>query len=626
MKKKVFYLSAVGTICIMMTGVVLFAYLLESRKPVVPYSLFVDLARGGEIDAAELKGNAVIFTGTDGRVLQTTTPLVAHTLALLDEKEIGVRSTSEIPQWWWSFLVITLPVILVLWLLFSLSQKRQPANGAKEGDLARQRLNQINRITRVNFQDVAGIPEVLVEIREIVDFLNNIEKFSKLGASIPKGVLLQGPPGTGKTLLARAIADEASVPFYFFSGSDFVEMFVGVGASRVRDLFAEAKKNAPCIVFIDEIDAVGLHRSSGIGLGGQEERSQTLNALLVEMDGFSREDTIIVLAATNRPDILDPALLRPGRFDRVITILPPDVKGRRQILAVHASKIAMDHSVDLDEVARSTPGFTGAELANLVNEAALIAARKNQSSVTGVEFHEARDRIVIGVERKGFVLSDDDKRTIAFHEAGHAVLARFLPHTDPVQKITIIPRGKAMGHMQQQTLSERQTYTRDYLLDRLTVLLGGRAAEELALHQVSSGSEDDLLRATDLSTRMICQWGMNDVLGPVAYAKNSDGFLGGPSVALFHGHLTGGAIDAEVRKLIDHCYQRASRTLSEQRYYLEKVAEILLQTEALDEEELDIIFECSQKLHPTNGQTDESSLGKVCEGCPAHGRCSPVTT
>jgi cell division protease FtsH len=622
MRKKVFYLSAAATMCLLLTGLILFAHLMETRTSTIPYDQFVDKITGGDITAVEMHGNTVMFSVADGGTQKTISPLASHTVTLLDENNIRIVANSEASPFWGYLLTITLPVILVLCLMFYLSQQKQSSRGGEEKDLARKRLSMIDDKNGSTFKDVAGIPEILVEIREIVDFLKDVDKFNRLGASIPKGVLLQGPPGTGKTLLARAIAGEATVPFYFFSGSDFVEMFVGVGASRVRDLFAEAKKNAPCIVFIDEIDAVGAHRSSGMGMGGQEERSQTLNALLVEMDGFSRDDTIIVLAATNRPDILDPALLRPGRFDRVITILPPDVKGRRHILAVHASKVVMDKSVDLDEVARSTPGFTGAELANLVNEAALIAARKNQSCVTATDFGEARDRIVIGVERKSLVLSNDDKRTIAYHEAGHAVLARFLPHADPVQKITIIPRGKAMGHTRQQMLSERHAYTRDYLFDRLTILLGGRVAEELALHQVSSGSEDDLLRATDLATRMICQWGMNDVLGPVAYAKNNEGFLGGQGTALFHGHLTGGAIDTEIRKLIDHRLQEATRILVEQRHYLEQVAQVLLQTETLDEEELDIIFECSQNMNPSDNRANSATSQEECVACPAKGRCT----
>lgn len=625
MRRKAFYLSAVATIFLVLTGAILLAYYMEDRASTIPYDQFVDKVRSGAVTAVKMHGDIIIFSVAGGGTQKTVSPLVSHTMTLFETNNTGVVAHSRISPYWGYFFAVTLPIILVLCLLFSFGRQKQSSRDLHEKDLARKRLSRTGDTHGSTFKSVAGIPEILVEIREIVEFLKDVDKFNRLGASIPKGVLLQGPPGTGKTMLARAIAGETTVPFYFFSGSDFVEMFVGVGASRVRDLFAEAKKNAPCIVFIDEIDAVGAHRSSGMGMGGQEERSQTLNALLVEMDGFSRDDTVIVLAATNRPDILDPALLRPGRFDRVITILPPDVKGRRQILTVHANKIAMDESVDLDEVARSTPGFTGAELANLVNEAALIAARKNQPGVTSADFSEARDRIIIGVERKSLVLSNDDKRTIAYHEAGHAVLARFLPHADPVQKITIIPRGKAMGHTHQQTLSERHAYTRDYLFDRLTILLGGRAAEELALHQVSSGSEDDLLRATDLATRMICQWGMNEILGPVAYAKNNDGFLGGQSSALFHGHLTGGAIDTEIRKLIDHCHQEATRILLEQRHYLEQVAQVLLQTESLDEEELDIIFECSQNMHPPDYRANSEAPQEECTTCPAKGHCTHTT-
>ncbi len=614
MRKKVFYLSVFFTMVTVLAGVAFFIYRMETYKPSVGYGQFVEMVEAGEVTGVEMRGGSIVFSTSAGRRYQTVAPSPDRAVALLERNNIVITAKENRYSPLWSLLTITVPIILTLFIYFYLTHHRHPGQAKEENELARKRVMHIDPARRITFADVAGIPEVLVEVKELVDFLKHVDRFSKLGATIPKGVLLQGPPGTGKTLLARAIAGEATVPFYFFSGSDFVEMFVGVGASRVRDLFADAKKNTPCIVFIDEIDAVGAHRSSGAGLGGQEERGQTLNALLVEMDGFSRDDAIIVLAATNRPDILDPALLRPGRFDRVITILPPDVKGRRRILQIHASKIVTEESLDLDEVARATPGFTGAELANLVNEAALIAARKNQDAVGASAFREARDRLVIGVERKGFVLSEDDKRTIAYHDVGHAILARFLPHADPAQKITIIPRGKAMGYILQQSLSDRQAYTKDYLTDRLTILLGGRAAEEIVLKQQSTGSEDDLLRATELATRMVCQWGMNSALGPIAYTRNSEGFIGGANISLFHSPHTGQHIDAEVRKLVDGCYQAAVDLLVKHRHYLEQFAEILLQTETLDEEEMEIIFECSQR--------ELEAVHEECASCPAKGQCS----
>ncbi|MDH3360177.1 MAG: ATP-dependent zinc metalloprotease FtsH, partial [Desulfobulbaceae bacterium] len=495
-----------------------------------------------------------------------------------------------------NFVSITLPFLLFLIFGFYVHRKMSVADN-KESDFAKNK-SSAARVTgdrRVTFRDVAGVPEVKEELLEVVDFLQRPKKYSKLGATVPRGVLLVGSPGTGKTLLARAIAGEAGVPFFSISGSDFVEMFVGVGASRVRDLFAEAKKSTPCIVFIDEIDAVGGHRAGGGGggVGGTEERAQTLNALLVEMDGFGGDETIIVLAATNRPDILDPALMRPGRFDRQVHILPPDVKGRQKILEVHARKLVLAEDTDLYDIAKATPGYTGAQLANLVNEAALIAARNGKETVDGRDFDAAKDRMLLGVQRKGQVISDDDRRTMAYHEAGHAIIAKNLPHADPLHKITIIPQGKAMGHTQQVPLSDRNAYSKQYLHTRIVILFGGRAAEEVILGQQTTGAEEDIALATEIAEKMVCRWGMSESAGPLAYVKAEDGFLGEQVSKSTYSAETARMIDQEVRKLVESCYAEAVEVVRREEDMLRDLAEVLLQVETLDHEEMEIIWNCS---------------------------------
>ncbi len=470
----------------------------------------------------------------------------------------------------------------------------------------------------VLFKDVAGIPEALEELEEVVTFLKYPERFSSIGAYIPRGMLLQGPPGTGKTLLARAIAGEAGVPFYSFSGSDFVEMFVGVGASRVRDLFTEAKRNAPCIVFIDEIDAVGIARS-GAANDGNDERGQTLNALLVEMDGFASTDSILVLGATNRPDILDPALRRPGRFDRQITILPPDVKGRIEILQTHAKKVSLAADIELKDIAQITSGFTGAELASLVNEAALLAARKGKTEIGKINFDQARDRILLGVERKGMVLTESDKKILAHHEAGHAIVAKMLPESDPIHKITIIPRGRAMGQTQQMPLGDRHAYGKRYLMNRISMLLGGRAAEKLVFNEFTTRAENDLVQATDIATNMVCKWGMGESLGPQAYAIEDGGFLNSGAQRLTVSNETASMLDQEVKQLLTSCYNQAIAILEREKYFLKVLSEILLQVETLDSEEFEIIYQCSltKKAQKYGPKAEESE----CAICPAKGQC-----
>ena len=621
MTKLVYTLFLIAVLGIIGFATALF-WKLENTRPPLKYNDFLSNLENSEIAEVHLKGGNISLTDIYGREFSTFSPDVDTLMGKLVQKKVAIITEDDRPSPFGNFFTVTLPISIIL-IGGLLVMRNQQRKSEEEPEFAKNKAIHFDKNNKpITFDDVAGIPEAKEELREIVNFLKEPKKFSRLGASLPKGVLLQGLPGTGKTLLAKAIAGEAGVPFYSFSGSDFVEMFVGVGASRVRDLFREAKKNAPCIVFIDEIDAVGAHRSGAGSVGGQDERSQTLNALLVEMDGFSHDDTIIVLAATNRPDILDPALRRPGRFDRQITILPPDVKGRLKIIKVHSKRVTISKGVDLAEVARNTPGFTGAELANLVNEAALIAAREGKEGIEAKDFNEAKDRILIGVERKGFVISKDDRRTMAYHEAGHAIVARHLPGADPVQKITIIPRGRAMGHTQQQSLVDRQAYTKEYLQARITILMGGRAAERIGLNQQTTGAEDDLLRATQIATKMVCQWGMNEVVGPLAYAKSDEGFLGDQASQLIYSETTARHIDMEVRKLVEDSYQKAHAILQQQKGFLRHLAEILLQTETLDREEMEIIFECSQKKQAS--ETAESSEGKVheCMTCPAASHCA----
>jgi cell division protease FtsH len=445
---------------------------------------------------------------------------------------------------------------------------------------------------KVTFADVAGIEEAKNEVQEIIDFLKDPQKFQKLGGKIPKGVLLVGAPGTGKTLLARAIAGEAGVPFFSMSGSDFVEMFVGVGASRVRDLFDQAKKSAPCIIFIDEIDAVGRHRGAGLG-GGHDEREQTLNQLLVEMDGFESNVGVIILAATNRPDVLDPALLRPGRFDRQVIVPQPDVKGRFEILKVHTRNIPVDESVQLEQIARGTPGFSGADLANLVNEAALLAARESKSKVERSDFEAAKDKVLMGVERKSMIISEEEKKNTAYHEAGHALVAKLTPGTDPLHKVSIIPRGRALGVTQQLPIDDKYTYSKDYLIKALTVLMGGRAAEEIALRHLTTGAGNDLERATDLARKMVTEWGMSEKLGPLTFGKKDEQIFLGREIAKHkdYSEKTAVDIDEEVKSIVIDAYDKSKRLLTENQDLLEAVAKALLEKETMDGAEIDALIQ-----------------------------------
>ncbi len=563
----------------------------KTALPTQSYTDFLENLHRDRVAAVEIRGNTLMVTSNDGRLYTTIAPDISSLVPKLESKRIRVTVRRDNTQliWFTVLFAVALTVVLLVW---AANLKRQEKN-AEDEPFASEKMIRFTKENRVTFDDVAGISSAKEELVEVIEFLKNPEPFKAVGATIPRGILLQGPPGTGKTLLAKAIAGEAGVPFFSFSGSDFVEMFVGVGASRVRDLFREAKKNAPCIVFIDEIDAVGGSRAASGVAGGTDERAQTLNALLVEMDGFGTDDTVLVLAATNRPDILDPALLRPGRFDRQITILPPDVKGRKKILEVHTRKVKLGPDINLKLIAQTTPGFTGAELHNLVNEAALLAARKRRQYITMEDFDEARDRILLGVERKGMVFSEKDRNILAVHEAGHAIVAKRLPEADPLVKITIIPRGRALGQTQQLPLNDRHAYSREYLLDKITIFMGGRAAEEIVFGQRSTGAQDDLLQSTEIATSMICKWGMANALAPRAYVREGGGFLGDPMAMLLHSDEAERQIDQEINDILQQCYQKALDILTENRDYLNQVAEVLLKEETLDNEELDIIFACT---------------------------------
>ena len=559
----------------------------EKKLPYVDYSTFLGQLADNEITKVTIEGGTIEATDKFDRQFQTFAPDIQSILEKLEKQNIAITTR---PYTGASSIFSPLLLVIVLggWMYFLMRQQ-------KGGGFTKSNALLIpEKKQNITFEDVAGIPEAKEELVETVEFLKNSSKFTKLGGRIPKGVLLQGPPGTGKTLLAKAIAGEAGVPFYSMSGSDFVEMFVGVGASRVRNLFDQAKKNAPCIIFIDEIDAVGRSRGAAGSQGGQDEREQTLNALLVEMDGFKSGETVIIVAATNRPDVLDPALLRPGRFDRQVSILPPDVKGREKILQVHASKLVMNKEVNLGLVARSTPGFTGAELANLMNESALMAARKNKNFIEISDIEEAKDRILMGAERKGMVISEQERKVTAYHEAGHAIIAQLLPEADPVHKITIIPRGRALGVTQQLPLDDRHSYSREFLRSRVMTLLGGRTAEEIVFNQFTTGASSDLQSATEIATRMVCEWGMSDLLGPRAYVVADQSFLQTGAIKRSYSEETAQAIDMEINKIIEDCYQETMIILEGKIGYLHKLAENLLESETIDAEAVNIILKCKE--------------------------------
>jgi len=590
--------TVVFWLVIVLSAVLLYQVVMRSntgpKEKEVNFSQFmtdVDQGRVREvtIDGMQVKGKYA----NDGSPFHTTAPAnYPDMIKMLRDKgvNINIRDITS-GSWPLQLLGTWAPLILLaaLWF-FMIRQMQTGGNKALSFGKSRARLLSMQQ-KKVTFKDVAGVDEAKEELREIIEFLREAQKFQKLGGRIPKGVLLVGPPGTGKTLLARAVAGEANVPFFSISGSDFVEMFVGVGASRVRDLFEQGKKNAPCIIFIDEIDAVGRHRGAGLG-GGHDEREQTLNQLLVEMDGFESNEGVILMAATNRPDVLDPALLRPGRFDRRVVVSRPDVRGREEILRVHTRKIPLADDVDLTVLARGTPGFSGADLANMVNEAALSAARQNRKAVLHYDFEVAKDKVLMGVERKSLILSEEEKKVTAYHEGGHALVAAKLPHSDPVHKVTIIPRGMALGVTMQLPIDDKHNYTKEYLETQIAILMGGRIAEEMFLNQMSTGAGNDIERATEMARKMVCEFGMSD-LGPLTFGKKEEQIFLGREINQHrdYSEATAIKIDDEVRRLVGQGYERAKALLSENRETLVRIALALLEREVLDANEIKLLIE-----------------------------------
>jgi len=574
----------------------------------ISYTEFMARVEKANVAGVVIQGQEISGTQVDGARFKTFAPDDADLINILRSRGVTIKAKppTESP-WYMTILVSWFPMVLLIgvWIFF---MRQMQSGGGKALSFGKSRARLLSEHSaKVTFEDVAGIDEAKEELGEVIDFLKDPKKFTRLGGRIPKGVLLMGAPGTGKTLLARAIAGEAAVPFFSISGSDFVEMFVGVGASRVRDLFVQGKKNAPCIIFIDEIDAVGRHRGAGLG-GGHDEREQTLNQLLVEMDGFESNEGVILISATNRPDILDPALMRPGRFDRQVVVPVPDIKGREGILKVHTRKTPLADDVDLPILARGTPGFSGADLENMVNEAALLAARFDKERLEMVDFEEAKDKVLMGSARKSMIISDREKRNTAYHEAGHTLVAKRLPNTDPIHKVTIIPRGRALGLTQQLPIDEKHTYPKRYLLDGLAVLMGGRAAEELVLDEMTSGAANDIERATETARKMVCQWGMSDKLGPLAFGQKEEQIFLGREFAQHKDYSedTAVLIDHEIRNLVTEAYETAKNILTEHMDSLHALAEALLERETLVEKEIDAIIAGHVAKSP---ETKEEGVG-----------------
>ena len=589
-----FYKNLAMWLIIIATMVMLFNLFSHPQMPQekMAYSDFIQAVENGGVAEVTIQGNTVYGKLKDNKEFIALAPQDPDLIKTLRAKGIKITAKSEEQGVSWSAILISwFPLILLIgvWIFF---MRQMQAGGGKAMAFGKSRAKLLTEEQqKITFKDVAGIDEAKEEVAEIIEFLKDPKKFTKLGGRIPKGVLLIGSPGTGKTLLAKAIAGEAGVPFFSISGSDFVEMFVGVGASRVRDLFTQGKKNAPCIIFIDEIDAVGRHRGAGLG-GGHDEREQTLNQLLVEMDGFESNEGVILIAATNRPDVLDPALLRPGRFDRTVVVPKPDVRGRSEILKVHTAKTPIAEGVDVEILARGTPGFSGADLANLVNEAALLAARRGKEKVEMTDFDEAKDKVMMGRERKSMIISEEEKKNTAYHEAGHILVARLIPGTDPIHKVSIIPRGMALGLTQQLPIDERHNYPRTYLINNISVLMGGRAAEELVLNHTTTGAGNDIERATELARKMVCEWGMSDKLGPLSFGKKEEQIFLGREIAQHRDYSehTAVEIDAEVKKIVMDNYIRAKTLLADKIETLHRLAKALLEKEVLDSAEIDRII------------------------------------
>ena len=567
------------------------------KKEEIVYSDFIAYLDKGQVTDVTIQGENIEGRLSDGKAFKLYAPQDPNLVSLLQKRGVRIAAKpAEGSSWYMTILISWLPILLLVgvWIFF---MKQMQSGGGKAMSFGKSRAKLMtDKSQKTTFADVAGIDEAKEELEEIVEFLKDPKKFTRLGGRIPKGVLLVGQPGTGKTLLARAIAGEAEVPFLSISGSDFVEMFVGVGASRVRDLFNQGKKNAPCIIFIDELDAVGRQRGAGLG-GGHDEREQTLNQMLVEMDGFESNEGVIIMSATNRPDVLDPALLRPGRFDRQVVVSLPDVKGREKIFEVHIKKVPLESDVDLSVVARGTPGFSGADIENLINEAALYAARSNKDKVSLSDLEYAKDKVLMGVERRSMVISDEEKKNTAYHEAGHALVAKLIPGSDPIHKVTIIPRGRALGLTQQLPVDEKHTYPSSYLIDNITILLGGRAAEELILKDFTTGAGNDIERATDIARKMVCNWGMSEEMGPLTFGKMDEQIFLGREIATHKNYSeeTAKKIDREMSRIVTENYERAKKLLSDNIDTLHKLSKELLEKEVLNAEELDEIVGKKEK-------------------------------
>jgi len=578
-----------------------------NQPPVSPndlnYTQFLAKVRQGEVVSVKIQGSRISGVLANDQRFTSYAPDDPTLVDTLVKSNVQVKAEpQEDAPWYMTVLISWFPMLLLIgvWIFF---MRQMQGGGGKAMSFGRSRAKLVTQEeTKVTFADVAGVDEAKEELQEIVEFLSNPKKFTRLGGRIPKGVLLVGGPGTGKTLLARAVAGEAGVPFFSISGSDFVEMFVGVGAARVRDLFIQGKKNAPCLIFIDEIDAVGRQRGAGLG-GGHDEREQTLNAMLVEMDGFESNEGVILIAATNRPDVLDPALLRPGRFDRQVVVPNPDLRGRKRILEVHTRKTPLSGEVDLEVLARGTPGFSGADLENLVNEAALHAAKLSQDKVTMIDFEEAKDKVMMGKERRSMILSDEEKKTTAYHEAGHTLVAQFLPGTDPIHKVSIIPRGRALGVTMQLPVDDRHTYSKTFLQNNLAVLFGGRAAEEIVFNSITTGAGNDIERATATARRMVCEWGMSEEFGPMALGKKDDEVFLGRDMAHIKNYSdeTAKLIDLEVKRILGDAYNRANTILQENLELLHSLSLALIDRETLTGEEVRMIINGETLAPAQNG-------------------------
>ena len=579
----------------------------------VPYSDFLSQVDNGQLMSVTIQGHTLIGRTSDGKTVQSYAPQDIGLVNRLIEKKVEIKAEPPEEQpWYMTLLVSWFPMLLLVgvWIFF---MRQMQSGGGKAMSFGRSRARLLNQdSTRVTFADVAGVDEAKDELSEVVEFLSNPKKFTRLGGRIPKGVLLVGPPGTGKTLLARAVAGEAGVPFFSISGSDFVEMFVGVGASRVRDLFVQGKKNAPCLIFIDEIDAVGRQRGAGLG-GGHDEREQTLNQLLVEMDGFESNEGVILIAATNRPDVLDPALLRPGRFDRQVMVPTPDLRGRRRILEVHTKRTPLAGDVDLEVLARGTPGFSGADLENLVNEAALQAAKLNQDRLDMHDFEYAKDKVLMGRERRSLILSEEEKRITAYHEGGHALAARLLPGSDPVHKVTIIPRGRALGVTMQLPEEDRHGYSRTFLRNNLVVLLGGRVAEEIIFDDITTGASNDIERVTRMARKMVCEWGMSEAVGTLAIGETGEEvFIGREWVQNKNfSEDTARLVDSEVKRIVEDAHSRCRKLLEENLDALHRIAQALLDRETITGADIDLLMD-NKELPPldNNGKPVPSTATK----------------